>query len=232
MDQRLERLNLLFAPDGIDKLTNAKVAVIGLGGVGGPALECLVRSGIVKFLLIDSDIVQPSNLNRQTLYDSTDIGSKKVAAAKKRIQAINPRLEIATSDVPIEMESISILDDYQPDYVIDAIDNITGKCALIKWSIQHHVPFVSSLGMGNRIKAELIGITTLMHTEYDPLAKALRTALRKQSIDIAQVPVVFSSEIPIRKQTPVGSYMAVTASAGLLLAHYIVATILERQDLL
>lgn len=228
MEQRLERLKLIFSQPEIEKLQNAKVAVIGLGGVGGPALECLVRTGIQHFLLIDSDIVQPSNLNRQTLYDTTDIGAKKVTAAKKRIETITPDLQIMTRDVSITMESVSVLDEYQPDYVIDAIDSIIGKCALIDWSIKHQIPFISSLGMGNRINPAAIEITTLTKTINDPLAKALRTAIRKLNIDTDRVPVVFSNEAPLRKQKPVGSYMAVTASAGLLLAHYIVATILER----
>jgi len=228
VEQRLKRLQLLFKASDIEKITTAKVAVVGLGGVGGPALECLVRSGIRHFLLIDSDIVQSSNLNRQTLYDISNLGMKKVSAAKNRIQAIAPDLDIITSDVSITMESITILDEYQPDYVIDAIDSIIGKCALINWAIKHQIPFVSSLGMGNRINPLAITLTTLAKTSSDPLAKALRTELRKQKIDIDQVPVVFSSEAPVRKQKPVGSYMAVTASAGLLLAHYIVATILER----
>jgi tRNA A37 threonylcarbamoyladenosine dehydratase len=210
---------------GLARLKSLRVAVIGLGGVGGTALEALVRSGVGHFLLIDHDLVQTSNLNRQILFLKDDIGEPKVNVAQKRIAQIDPGVEVSPQKVFIDDANISIFDDWKPDFIIDAIDSVPSKAALIVWAEAHHCPIISSLGMGNRLDPNQVVITNLGATSHDPLAKALRSELRKQNIDIDQTRVVFSNEEPSIKTRPIASVMTVTSKAGLLLADYLLATI-------
>lgn len=230
MSLLIERFQLLVGPEAISKLASCRVAVIGLGGVGGPALECLVRCGIKQLLLIDADYVAPSNLNRQVLYSIDDVGQLKIDAATRRVMALANDLSITTSNIFINDKTVGILDQYQPEYIVDAIDSVEGKTALITWASKHNAKIVSSLGMGNRFNPALIKLTTLDKTSGDPLAKAFRLSLRKNDIPLDSLNVVFSTESPIRRAKPVASYMAVTASAGLMLAHYIIDTICKRQE--
>ena len=230
MSLPIERFQLLVGPEAISKLASYRVAVIGLGGVGGPALECLVRCGVKQLLLIDADYVTPSNLNRQVLYGIDDVGILKIDAATRRIKALAKDLSITTSNTFIDDKTVEILNQYQPQYIVDAIDSVQGKTALVTWASKYHAKVVSSLGMGNRLNPALIKLTTLDKTSGDPLAKAFRLSLRNKDIQLDTVNVVFSTESPLRRAKPVASYMAVTASAGLMLAHFIIDTICKRQE--
>ncbi len=228
MDERLTRLEPLLTNDAIDRLKHLRVAVVGLGGVGGTALEALARSGVGHFLLIDHDLVQSSNLNRQILYLEADVGHPKVEVAQARIQSIDPDVEVTKMQVFLDDATIGMLDRWQPDFIIDAIDSVPGKAALVTYAASHHCPIISSLGMGNRIDPRQVVITTLGTTSHDPLAKAFRSELRKRQVDFDQIPVVFSTEEPRLKTRPVASLMTVTSTAGLLLAHHLLVTIWKR----
>ncbi|MFA5235816.1 MAG: ThiF family adenylyltransferase [Bacilli bacterium] len=228
MDERLVRLEPLLTKADLEKLKNLRVAVVGLGGVGGTALEALARSGVGHFLLIDHDRVQESNLNRQMLYLTTDIGLSKTGVAQRRLQLINPEADVTISDVFLDETTIDLLDEWKPDFIIDAIDSVASKASLIVWAAAHGCPIVSSLGMGNRFDPRQVVVTTLGATSHDPLAKALRSELRKRHFEFESVSVVFSFEEPLVKSRPVASAMTVTSTAGLLLAHHLLATICKR----
>ena len=218
MDDIYTRIRPLVTEDGVKRLKDARVALIGLGGVGGIALECLVRSGIGHVFIADHDTVEPSNLNRQINNTTPDLGQSKTQAALKRMVAINPNLDIEGHHVFIDSETAGLLLEYKPDYVIDAIDNIKGKAALIKLCQDNGIPIIVSLGMGNRSDPSKVMVTTLDKTSGDPLGKALKTTLKANRVSIVNIPVVFSKEQPIVNSRPVASLMAVPATAGLYLA--------------
>jgi len=218
MDDIFTRIRPLVTEEGVARLKDARVAVIGLGGVGGIALECLVRSGVGHVFIADHDIVEPSNLNRQIIYTTADLGQGKTQAAIKRMQAINPDIDIIGHHVFINEDTAALLVEYKPDFVIDAIDSIKGKAALIKLCQDNGIPIVVSLGMGNRRDPSKVMVTTLDKTSGDPLGKALKTTLKANRVSILNIPVVFSKEQPIVNSRPVASLMAVPATAGLYLA--------------
>lgn len=213
-----DRSIALLGEDAISKLHNKTVAVIGLGGVGGTALECLARSGIKNFIIIDKDIVDETNLNRQILYTYKDIGKKKTICAKEHILSIIPDANIVILDCLINKENIIELDKYEIDYVIDAIDMIESKIDIYEYCLIRNIPFIASLGMGNRIEPNKLIETTLNKSEGDPLAKKLRSELRKRSIDLKQVHVILSQEKPIVNSIKPTSMMMVPSSCGLLIA--------------
>jgi len=218
MDDIYTRIRPLVTDSGVQRLKDARVALIGLGGVGGIALECLVRSGVGHVFIADHDIVEPSNLNRQIIFTTADLGHDKTQAALKRMQDINSDLDIVGHHVFIDAETATLLLEYKPDYVIDAIDSIKGKAALIKLCQDNGIPIVVSLGMGNRRDPSKVMVTTLDKTSGDPLGKALKTTLKANRVSILNIPVVFSKEQPIVNSRPVASLMAVPATAGLYLA--------------
>ena len=229
MDEMFSRLIGVLTLEGFDRLQKARVAIIGLGGVGGIAAETIVRNGVSSILLIDKDRVDISNLNRQILFTNSDIGSEKVIVACQRFQRINPEANIKTESVKLTNETLYLIDEFKPDFIIDAIDDIKGKTLLIDYAIKHDIAIISSLGMGNRFDPSKVVITNLNDTSHDPLAKSLRYELRKLEIDPTNVKVVFSNEVPLIKSRPVSSYMGVTSTAGLLLAHHVIATIVNKE---
>lgn len=226
MSTYLDKSIQLLGEDNIKSLADKRVLVIGLGGVGGTALEALARSGIKKFVLIDFDVVDESNLNRQILYTKADVGRKKVDVAKERLLKINDEFEIETFSTKIEENSLIELAIGKVDFIIDAIDYIPGKLHIIEYSIKNKIPFVTSLGMGNRLNPEDVCITKLNKTENDPLAKKLRYEVKQKGIDLKEVNVVFSKEIPLIKSPKPASMMMVPSTAGLIIAKYVLSTIL------
>lgn len=226
MSTYLDKSIQLLGEDNIKSLADKRVLVIGLGGVGGTALEALARSGIKKFVLIDFDVVDESNLNRQILYTKADVGRKKIDVAKERLLKINDEFEIEPLNAKIEDNSLSELALGKVDFIIDAIDYIPGKLHIIEYSIKNKIPFVTSLGMGNRLNPEDVCITKLNKTENDPLAKKLRYEVKQKGIDLKEVNVVFSKEIPLIKSPKPASMMMVPSTAGLIIAKYVLSTIL------
>ena len=224
MGSYLDRTIKMLGEDKINSLKNKRVLVAGLGGVGGTALEALARSGINNFVIVDFDNVDESNLNRQILYLYDDIGLEKVGVAKKRMLDINPNLNIEVLSMKIDAESISNFPK-DIDFIVDAIDYIPGKLAIYKFAIKNKIPFISSLGMGNRIDPTQVMITKLNQTEGDPLARKIRYECKSKGIDLSKINVVFSKETPLIKSKEPGSMMMVPSTAGLLMAKYVIETI-------
>lgn len=214
---------------GIDKfnlLQSKNVLVVGLGGVGGTALEALIRSGIKHVIIMDFDVVDSSNLNRQILYTSNDVGKKKVVIAKKHILNINSDLEITLIDQKVDEKIGEKLDKYQIDYIVDAIDDVKGKVYLIKYAEEKNVPIIVSLGMANRLNPTLLSIKSLDRTTHDPLAKKLRYEMKKAGLNTKNVNVVISKEIPGKFGTKLNSMMMVPSASGLTIAYWVINSIM------
>lgn len=200
-----------------------KILLVGVGGVGTSALEALVRLGFTNITIIDNDIIDESNLNRQIITNKDNIGLKKVDVARERYLKINPNLSIKTMDIFLNEENISKLAKY--DFIIDACDTLKTKVLLIKYAKKFNINIITCLGTGNRLNPSMVSITTLDKTYNDPLAKTLRNLLKKENISL-KIPVVFSSELPIKtKDRSVGSISLVPTSAGLNLVYYVLKSL-------
>lgn len=219
-----DRLELLI--DGkINLLKNKTVMVIGLGGVGGHAFESLVRSGIENIIVIDNDTIDITNLNRQALAYQNTIDKPKVLVAKEVAKNINPNCKIISHQTFLNEENIENVFNQKIDFVIDAIDTINTKKAIIKKCLKENVPFISIMGTGNKMHPELLEITDIRKTEYDPIAKIIRKMVKDEKIN-KKVPVIFSKEKPLIKEK-IGSNAFVPAIAGLLATSYVINKLLE-----
>lgn len=210
----LERRDLLLTPSQIEKLNNAKVALFGLGGVGGYTLEALIRMGIKNIFICDGDVFDESNLNRQILALKSNIGINKAVVGKNRILSINPEVKVEVFDKFINEETIKEIN-FGFDYIIDAIDDTKAKVLLIKKANELNIPIISMMGAGNRLTAEFI-VSDINKTEYDPLSKKMRFLLKNEGIK--HLKVVYTKDLPERSETPVGSVSYIVGMAGLRLA--------------
>lgn len=222
MDKFYSRTIGLIKEEGVLSLLNKKVAVFGVGGVGGTCLEALTRSGVGQIDIFDFDVVDESNLNRQICFDSISVGKEKVLIAKEKMNMINPSVEIVAHSFRLDIENVMTLDLSKFDYVVDCIDETKPKIELIKRCIKEKIKIVSSLGMANRLDPSKVCITTLDKTYNDPLAKLIRNKLKSERINTKLLPVAFSSELPIKNGTFKGSMMLVPSSAGLSLAYKVI----------
>lgn len=235
-ESRFSRTELLFGRDGMEKLSRARVAVFGLGGVGGYAAEALVRSGVGALDFIDHDRVTESNLNRQILATFGTIGRRKADVARERALSINPDAVVTAHRVFYAPETAAQFDFALYDYVIDAIDTVTGKLALAEAAFAAGTPIVSSMGMGNKLRPELLQVSDIYETSVCPLARIMRKELRKRGIP--RLKVVWSREEPLPPRPggaetasgrPVpGSAAFVPAAAGLILAGEAVRDLLRK----
>ena len=219
--EQFERTMGLIGEDIANSLQTKTIAVIGLGGVGGTALEALVRTGFNKFVLVDGDVVNSSNLNRQILYTQANIGQSKVCAAERRILAINPDSSIQVANLKINSETITNLDEYQIDFIIDAIDDVPAKVLLAKYANDKNIPIIVSLGMANRFDPSQVQIIRLDKTTDDPLAKKFRHEVKSFGIDTKSIMAVCSKETPVKDGTNLNSIMTVPSAAGLNIALYV-----------
>lgn len=218
-----ERTVGLIGAANVDNFATKRIAVIGLGGVGGTALEALARSGFMKFVIIDGDRVDLSNLNRQILYNHDDIDLRKVDCAASRLSSLTDGIDAFFSPNKITPDNVEeILGKYQLDFIVDAIDDIPAKIALIKYSKKHDIPLITAVGMGNRLDPSKVQIIPLKKTTDDPLAKALRHRLRKEEINIDNIMAVHSKELPLIKTEVPMSMIMVPSAAGLLICYYVV----------
>ena len=220
--ERFTRSIDLIGEDTFSSLVDKTICIIGLGGVGGTAFESLLRTGFSNFILIDMDVVSESNLNRQILYTTSDIGHLKIEAAKKRALSINEEANIVILKIKIDSESIHQLDKYKIDFIVDAIDNLEGKIAISEYSLLHNIPLIVSLGMANRFNPCDVFITRLDKTTNDPLAKKFRHILRTKNISTNMINVVCSKELPLSFNGKLNSIMNVPSSAGLTISYYII----------
>jgi tRNA threonylcarbamoyladenosine dehydratase len=221
-EQFIRSINLM-TKEKFEVINEARILIVGLGGVGGTCLESLVRTGFQHFIIIDSDIVDASNLNRQILFNRLDIGTDKVFAAKKHVMQINSDLNIKAIKLKINGENADIFEDFDFDFMIDAIDDIPAKVFLVKYAMEHNKPFVSSLGMANRFDPSKIMITRLDKATGDPLAKKFRYELKQKQIDTKKVNVCYSQELPLKDRTNLNSIMMPPSSAGLNIAYHVLS---------
>ena len=213
----------LLGEENFNKIQNKIIAVCGLGGVGGTALEALARTGAAHFIIVDFDKVDPSNLNRQILYTSKDIARDKVEAAKERLLMINPDLDIKAFKGKAQEFDFN----QKIDYIVDAIDDVEGKLFLAKKAQEYNIPSIMSLGMANRFNPEQVRVSKLNQTRNDPLAKKIRYEAKKAELDLSKINVVISEEIPQRNAEKLYSTMMVPSSAGLVIAKYILNGIID-----
>lgn len=218
---QFERLELLIG-DKISKIKNKKILIIGLGGVGGYAVEALIRSGISNITIVDNDIIDITNLNRQLITNQNNVGLYKTDEMEKRILTINPKCRINKITKYITQENILELFKNDYDYVIDACDTLIVKYELINICKKKNIKLISSMGTGNKMDPSRLKIMDLRKTKYDPLAKKLRKMIKDNKIN-GKIPVVCSDEegyTKISKVIPSNSF--VPATAGLLCASYII----------
>ena len=215
-----ERLISLVGKDKFSKLQSTNVLVVGIGGVGGYALEALVRSGIQNISIIDGDNVELSNLNRQIISDNENIGEEKVEVAKQRVLKINPDADITTFNVNLDETNIDAILIQGYDYIIDACDTVSTKLLLITNASKYNYKLISSMGTANKTNPSLFSITELSKTKNDPLARILRKKVKDLNIN-RKVMVVSSTETPAQNDV-LGTNSYIPGIAGLLCASYVI----------
>ena len=233
--EQFYRTSLLISEEKVKVLNNKTVLLCGLGGVGSYVFEALVRCGIGNFIIVDNDVVSITNLNRQLVALHSTIGKLKVDVAKARAIDINPNITVKALPVFINKETIDSLFETKIDYIVDAIDNVTGKILLIEKATALNIPIISSMGTGNKLDPTKLKITDLQKTEYCPLAKVMRYELKKRNIK--HIKVLSSTEIidnlpKIKDETNqnkviIGSISFVPSTGGLLIASEVVKDLIK-----
>ncbi len=222
---QFSRSALLLGNDSMDKLKNARVAVFGIGGVGGHAAEALARTGVGRLDLFDNDTVSLTNINRQIIATLDKVGEYKVDVMKERIAQINPEAEVNAYRCFFMPDNSADFDFTQYDYVIDAVDTVTAKLELVMKSQEANVPIICSMGAGNKLDASAFQVSDIYRTSVCPLARVMRNELRKRGVK--KLKVVYSQEPPITplpsdeecaKKVVPGSVAFVPSVAGLILA--------------
>ena len=220
-----ERLITLIGEDDVNKLKKANVLIVGLGGVGGYALETLVRSGIYNLTIVDGDIVELSNLNRQIISKRDVIGRPKALVAQARTLEINPDVNLKVINHFIREDNFSLLNIDSFDYVIDACDDLNLKMLLIKNADKYKL--ISSMGTANKMDMTRFKITTIDKTSYDPLAKIIRKKIKEEKIR-TKFKVVSSDEKVMKNGTKLGTIAYMPAVSGLLCASYVINDIINK----
>ena len=193
-DKRFARTQMLLGEDGLNKLKNSKIMIVGLGAVGGYVLEALARSGVGNFILVDFDKFEESNINRQILALSETIGLKKTEVAKQRVFSINPNANVDVIDMFVNNDTIDELLKNNPDFVVDAIDALNPKCCLMQALTEKNIPFISSMGAALKTDTSKIKFGNLSNSKNCSLAKFVRKRLRKRGVDISKIKCVWSEE--------------------------------------
>ncbi len=196
MQNPFSRTQLLFGKDAMSRLSSARVAVFGIGGVGGYAVEALARSGVGSLDLIDDDRICLTNLNRQIIATRKSVGEYKVDVAEERVHDINPDCVVRTYKTFFLPSTADQFDFSQYDYVVDAIDTVTGKIGLVTAAKAAGVPIICSMGAGNKVDPTRFRVSDIYKTEMDPLAKVMRYKLKR--LGIKKLKVVWSDEQPIK----------------------------------
>ena len=235
MKEQFLRTGMLLGEAAVERLQKARVAVFGLGGVGGYTVEALARSGVGQLALIDNDTVSVSNLNRQILATHSTVGLPKVEAAKRRVLDINPECVVRTHSVFYTPETAGEFDFTQYDYIVDAIDTVTGKLQLVQQAHAAGTPIISCMGTGNKLDASAFEVADISKTSMCPLARIMRKELGKRGIK--HLKVVYSREEALtptgweeeaaalgKRQIP-GSVAFVPGAAGLILAGEVIKDI-------
>lgn len=235
MQNAFSRMEILLGNAGVDKLSKAKIAVFGLGGVGSYVVEALARCGVGSLTLIDHDTVSLTNINRQLFALRSTIGKSKVQVAKNRIKDIDDNILVHTYETFYNEDTADMFDFSAYDYIVDAIDTVTSKLLIIEKAKACHTPIISCMGTGNKLDPSKFEITDISKTSVCPLAKAVRVELRKRGI--RKVKVLYSKEKPLKAadftetkgntDRPVpGSVAFVPSVAGLMIAGEVVRDLL------
>ncbi|MBP5678229.1 MAG: tRNA threonylcarbamoyladenosine dehydratase [Bacilli bacterium] len=224
---RFSRFEKIVGSSHIKLLKNKSVLVLGCGGVGGYTIEALARSGIGTLILVDYDTVELTNINRQIIALESTIGKKKVDVFEQRIHDINPDCKVIPIAEMIDASNMELLFQTPIDYLVDACDMMTTKKMVIVECLKRKIPFISSMGTGNKMDPSLLEIVDLRKTVNDPLARILRKFLKDEKIS-KKVMVLSSREVPVKTgdRTP-GSSAFVPPAAGIMIASYIVREFLK-----
>lgn len=234
------RSEMLIGQEGLKKLKESTVAVFGIGGVGSYTVEALARSGVGKLILVDHDTVCVSNINRQIHATSQTVGQSKAELMKARVLEINPEIEVTAYQEMYNVETAESLLSKDYDYIVDAIDMVSSKLDLVERAKGMNIPIVSAMGAANKLDPTKLVVTDIYKTSMCPLAKVMRSELRKRGVK--KLKVVYSTEQPIkpdqslvnggagasRRQTP-GSMVFVTATSGLIIAAEVVNDLLKNR---
>ena len=223
-----DRTALLLGKEGASALAASRVLIAGLGGVGGTCFEALLRAGVESFLVIDGDSVDPSNLNRQLLFDAEDVGRRKVDAAYQRAMLINPDVNVDRLFLKVDASFDGLLLD-GVDVLVDCIDDVQGKLRLIAAGKERGIPVLSSLGMGFRLNPTKVRLSPIELVLGDPLGRALKEKARKAGVSLSGVLFAHSEEPPAMKGTAIASMMMVPSAAGLALAYGAVEGLLRKK---
>ena len=246
-NQTFARFSMMVGEEGIEKLGKSRVIIFGVGGVGSYTVEALVRAGVGQITMVDFDEISESNINRQLHSLRSTIGKSKIDVMKDRILDINPDCKVELVKRLVYDDVDEVLGNNKYDFVVDAIDVIGSKINLIEYCVKNEINIISSMGFGNKMHPEMIEIAKIKNTSVCPMARTIRSILKKKGI--TNVPVAFSKEIPVqpnkselfkeelptefrennkipRKTTP-GSNSFVPGTAGLVLASYVVRKLLE-----
>ena len=243
MLNQFSRTELLFGSEALAKLKKAHVAVFGIGGVGGHVVEALARSGVGSFDLIDNDTVALTNINRQIIATLDTVGQPKVEAMRQRILSINPEAEITLHQCFFLPENKDEFDFSKYDYVVDAVDTVAAKIAIVLAAKEAGVPVISSMGAGNKVNPAMFEVADIYKTSIDPLARVMRQAMKKHHIK--KLKVVYSKELPLlqvdglkaechaeapkRRALP-GSNAFCPSVAGLIIASEVIKELVDWDD--
>ena len=235
MIHEFSRTELLIGEEGLKRLANATVMVLGVGGVGSHCIEALARSGVGTLILVDNDKVSRTNINRQSIAYLSTVGDYKTKLMKDRIDDICPSINVFTYETFILPDNLNEIFEREVDYIVDAIDTVTAKLAVAEYAKEHQIPLISCMGTGNKLHPELFEITDISKTSVCPLCKVMRKELKERGIH--HLKVLYSKEKPIdtsarstgedkgmRRSLP-GSVSFVPPVAGLLIAGEVIREI-------
>lgn len=235
MAHEFSRTELLIGEEGLHRLANATVMVLGIGGVGSHCVEALARSGVGTLILVDNDKVSLTNVNRQSIAYLSTVGDYKTKLMKERIEDISAGTVVYTHELFVLPENLEQLFEQKIDYIVDAIDTVTAKLAVIEYATKHQIPIISCMGTGNKLHPELFEITDISKTSVCPLCKVMRKELKNRGI--SHLKVLYSKEPPIdvsgripeeelgKKRTIPGSISFVPPVAGLFIAGQVIREI-------
>ena len=234
MNEIFQRTEMLIGTEAVATLSKSRVAVFGAGGVGSYVIEALARSGIGAIDIIDNDTVSESNLNRQIIALQSTIGLLKTETAKKRVLDINPDCTVTTFVTFVLPGNIDVFDFSVYDYIVDAIDTVSGKIAIIEKASKEGIPIISSMGTGNKLDPTKFQIADISKTSVCPLARVMRYEMKKRKIK--KFKVLFSTEEPIkpnaekdeRGKVPPGSISFVPSVAGLIIGGEVIKDIIKK----
>ena len=222
---QFERTELLIGEEAVNKLRNAHVAVFGIGGVGGYVTEALARSGVGELTIVDKDDVDITNLNRQIIALHSTLGKPKVAVMEERLKDINPDIKVNAKELFFLPDTADQFDFEEYDYIVDAVDTVTAKLAIIEKAHKAGTPVISAMGAGNKLDPTKFEVTDISRTSVCPLARVMRKELKSRGID--HLKVVYSTEEPKQKSETVASISTVPSVCGLLLANEVIKDLIK-----